>query len=273
MRNRTIQSGAMVIAAILASTTRAADIDLNKMLNEKGPAVVTVKFVLKISMGQMFGGDQESETEISGVLIDDKGLVLCSNTQLGGFIGMMKSMMGSMGGEMSATPTDIKVLIGDDTEGKEADLVARDTELDLAWVRLKTPSEKALAFVDFGKSAKLAIGDRVFSLRRLGKYFARTAVISESRIGGQTQKPRDLYSTASGLDASMGAPVFGADGQPAGLIVMQMPDGQDAGDNPMAMMGRLSGMQDMMGGFILPAATIVKATERALATAKEGESK
>lgn len=263
----------VLAVALLAVTARAGEIDLKKMLDDKGHALVTVKFVLKVNMGQMFGGDQESETEISGVLIDAKGLVLCSNTQLGGFIGMMKSMMGSMGNDMSATPTDLKVLIGDDAEGREAELVARDTELDLAWIRIKTPGEVPFPFVDLSKSTKIKTGDQVFALRRLGKYFARSAVVSECRIGGQTQKPRELYVPATALSASLGAPVFAVDGQPAGIIVMQMPEADDSAGNPMAMMGRMSGMQDMMSGFILPAPTIVKATERALATAGGDETK
>ena len=46
-------------------------------------------------MGGM--GDQESDSEVTGVMIDPKGLVLCSNTQLGGFTGIMKQFMGPMG--------------------------------------------------------------------------------------------------------------------------------------------------------------------------------
>ena len=267
-------AGAAVFFGVFGIKVHAAGVDLGKMLTDKGQALVTVKFVLKVSMPGMFGGggDHESDTEITGVLIDPKGLVLCSNSQLGGFVSMMKSMMGPMGSQMTATPTDLKVLIGDDTEGKEADLVARDTELDLAWVRLKTPSDQALPFVDFAKSSKIAVGDDVFALRRLGKFFARTAIISECRIGGVTQKPRELMIPATALNAAMGAPVFASDGQPAGIIVMQVPEAEDGGENPMAMLGRMSGMQDMMSGFILPSAAIVKATQRALATASE-ESK
>lgn len=258
-------AGALILFLASANVAAAADIDLNKMLAEKGPSLVTVKFVLKISMGQMFGGDQESDTEITGVLIDPKGLVLCSNTQLGGFVSMMKSMMGSMGGQMSATPTDLKVLIGDDAEGKDADLVARDTELDLAWIRLKSPSEVPLPYVDFSKASKLSVGDDMFAMRRLGKFFARTPIITECRIGGITQKPRELMIPSAALGSGMGAPVFTASGQPAGIIIMQVPESEGS-DNPMAMMGRMAGMQDMMSGFILPSAAIVKATERALAT-------
>lgn len=267
----------MVLAAMgtmcICAAVHAVETDLNKMLNEKSPALVTVKFVLKVSMGQKFGGDNESDTEITGVMIDPKGMVLCSNTQLGGFVSMMKSMMGSMGSQFSATPTDLKVLVGDDTEGREAELVARDTELDLAWIRMKSPADKPYDYVDFSKAAKVSVGDTIVSLRRLGKYFGRQAAIAESRIGGVIQKPRELLLPASALGTSLGSPVFVRDGQPLGMIIMQVPEAEGSAENPMAMMSRMSGMQDMMAGFILPAATIIKATERAMATSGSAESK
>ncbi len=272
MKRRMLPGGAfgwtLVLVGLACSrcAIAAEAIPYDKFLAERGPMLVTVKFVLKVSMGSMFGGDEETDTEITGVMIDAKGLVLCSNTQLGGFIGMLKSMMGSMGGEMSATPTDLKVLVGDDTEGRDAELIARDTELDLAWVRIKEPGEKEYAYVDFAKSAKPAIGDTVISIRRLGKFFARSAVVAEGRIGGTTSKPRELLIPTGGLAGGLGAPVFDASGKPVGVMVMQAPEAEDSGGNPMAMLGRMSGMQDMMSGFLLPADIVVKATERALAT-------
>ena len=241
----------------------------SKLLTDKSPAIVSIKFVLKVNMGAMFGGgqEQESESEVNGVLIDAKGLVLCSNTQLAGFVGMMKQFMGEMGSQMTATPTDIKVLVGDDAEGKEAEIIARDTELDLAWVRIKNPGEAPFPFVDFSQSASAKVGEEVYAVRRLGKFFARSTVAAEGRIAGTTTKPRDLTIPTGNIGTAYGMPVFGAGGKPIGVVVMQVPESEGSDGNPMAMLGRMSGMQDMMNGFILPAAEVVKATKRALETA------
>jgi hypothetical protein len=97
--------------------------------------------------------------------------------------------------------------------------------------------------------------------------------VAECRIGGITQKPRELMIPTGGLGSSLGAPVFAANGQPAGILVMQVPEAEGSADNPMALLGRVFGMQDMMTGFILPSATVVKATERAMATPGPRESK
>lgn len=254
--------------AFSAGTTSHADDaqEYAKILKDREPALVTVKFVLKVKLGGMMGGmgDQESDTEITGVMIDPKGLVLCSNTQLGGFTGLMKRFMGGRGGEITATPTDLKVLIGDDVEGVDAELIARDSELDLAWVKVKEPAETPYPFVDFADGARAEIGDRVFAIREMDKYFGRSPVVAEGRIGGKTLKPRELYIPTAEFATAMGMPVYSAKGQVIGVMVMQMPMDEESDENPLAMMSMMSGMQDMMGGFILPAANVVKATSRAL---------
>ncbi len=260
--------------SVPASTRADGPAEYEKWLAEKSPALVTIKFVLKVKMGGMMGGmgDQESDSEVTGVMIDPKGLILCSNTQLGGFTGMMRRFMGPTGGSITAAPTDIKVLVGDDTEGLEAKLVARDTELDLAWVRIKEPGDAKFDHCDFSNAATPTIGQRLFAVRRMGKFFDRVAAVSEGRVGGVTTKPRDLYVPAGNLWIGLGLPVFNTDGTVVGVGIMQLPDAEDAEMNPMSMLGDLFNMQDMMGGLILPAPEVVKATKRALETAEADES-
>lgn len=267
-----------VLTMIVAGATEVAaageTTEYRRLLNDKGPALVTVKFVLKVKMGGMMAGmgDQESENEITGVMINPKGLVLCSNTQFGGFAAVLSRMMGSMAGNITATPTDLKVLIGDDAEGRDAELLARDSELDLVWVKLKEPGDKPFSHVDFTKGVKPEIGQRVIAIRRMGKYFARTVVVAGGWITGVTSKPRDLFVPSTDIAMAHGVPVFTADGRIVGLTVMQMPDEGDVGGNPMALLGRMSNMQEMMTGFILPADEVAKATRRALDSDKSPET-
>lgn len=259
-----------LLAATASPSAQAAESDeYQKFLNKKSPAVVRVKFVLKVKMGGMMAGmgDQESENEINGVMIDPKGLVLCSNSQLGGFVSMISRMMGPAGAGISATPTDFKILLGDDVEGREAELLARDTELDLAWVKIKEPGDKPFEHVDFSKGAKPEIGERVVAVRRMGKYFARSAVVIEGHIGGVTAKPRDLYVPSGEIAMAFGLPIYLRDGKVIGVTILQMPEEEDVEPDPMAMFGRLSNMQEMMSGVILPAADVAKATRRARASA------
>ncbi len=265
-----------VIAATICLFTvvAPAETDMYKsLLERRAPVLVTVKFVLKTSMGGMMGGmgDQESESEVTGVMIDPKGLVLCSDTQLGGFMRMLARMMPMMGGNVNATPTDIKVLVGDDAEGREAELVARDSELDLAWIRIKDAGDAKFDYLDLTKGASVSVGQRVVAVRRMGKYFGRAATVIEGRIAGTTKKPRDLYVPSIEFSMAQGLPIYTEGGKLVGFTITQTPDADDSGGgfNPLAMMSQMSNMQEMMAGLILPAASAAKATKRALASAEE----
>lgn len=257
--------GALALTA--AGTGLAQETDFQTLIGQRSPALVTIKFVLKVKMGGMMAsmGDSENEQEITGVMIRPDGLVLCSNTQLGGTAGMMRRVLGSLG-EVTTTPTDLKVLIGDDTEGVEAELVARDTELDLAWVRIKQPAAQEYAHVDFAAAAEPKLGDRLLSLRRMGKYFDRVPIVSEARVAAVTRKPRPLLVPSSTLGA-LGLPAFTADGKVVGVNVLQMPETSDSSSGPMGMLSSVASMEEMMTGLILPASEVVRATQRALESA------
>lgn len=267
--NRFLQAGACVAVFYVCTAFAFASVDVPKLAKDKGPALVTLKFVLKVSAPMMGNEEEESDTEVTGVMIDPKGIVLCSNTQLAGFLGMMKKMMGPMGAQITATPTDLKVLVGDDTEGKEGELIARDTELDLAWVKIKEPGDKPYDYVDLKKNASPEVGQTIVVVRRMGKYFNRSTVVAESRIGGATTKPRPLFVPSVAMGMTLGLPVFSAGGDLVGILISQAPESEDAEFNPFAMMSALGDMQESMTGLILPAAEVAKATARAL----EGQEK
>lgn len=242
------------IAVLFAAAPYAGAVqdtaDFEKLIKDKSPAYVTVKFVLKL---RSEFGDRETESECTGVMIEPKGLVLVSNSRLG-----LGSFMRRFGG--TATPTDIKVLIGEDTEGVEAKLLGRDTELDLAWVQIKEPSEKPYAFVDLEKAATPLRGQRLVCIRRMAKYFDRAFVVTEGRVAGRTKKPRDLFVPGGGMEIEPGLPVFAADGTVVGVVVTQMPDSEELEGGGLAS---VMGMRDMLSGLVLPSAEVMKATKRA----------
>ena len=279
---------AALLAAGAAAPAAAAEADeaaFRRVLAERAPAVVTVRFVLKIELGGTMGGamggeGQEAEGEISGVVVDPGGLVLCSNTLLGGFANLLGRLMG--GGsdfEVKATPTDLEVLIGDATEGLPARLVARDSDLDLAWLQIETPPA-ALASIDLATGVPARVGEPFVAVRRLDKVFARAPALIEGRIGGETTKPRRLWVPAASQFGGHGLPVFNGEGALLGITVMQFPDADDAGGGgPMAMMLESSRLEEVLSAVILPASEVARATalarelaaERAPAAGEGGE--
>ncbi|MFQ5490135.1 MAG: trypsin-like peptidase domain-containing protein [Phycisphaerae bacterium] len=251
--------GMLALVLLLGtSTALAQEIDRGRyeaLVKDKSPALVTVKFVLKVKSP---GGERERETEVTGLMIEGTGLVVCANSQLGGMITLMARARG-MGSSVTANPTDIKVLVGDDTEGVDATLLARDTELDLAWVKIDEPASKPYAHIELSRRADAKIGTPTFSIRRMGKFFDRVAVISEGWIGAIAHKPRDLFVAEGAMTVEPGLPIFTADGALVGLFVIQMPETEEA----LSALESGNSMQDMARGLILPAAEVAKATARA----------
>lgn len=258
-RSRVSLIPAVVLIGAAGALARADESAYEKLIQQRGGAIVTVKFVLKVSAQ---GRERESDGEVSGAMIDARGLVLCSNTQLGGLNPMMRRMVG----DLSITPTELKVLVAPDTVGAEATLIARDTELDLAWVQINEPAAAPYAFIDFDKPARAGVGTKVLSLKRMGRFYERALLVGETRVGGTLKKPRDLLVLTT-ADGSLGLPVFTADGAVIGVSIVQAPESEDAG----GMFGNMSDVQVLAGSLILPAADVAKATARAREVAA-GES-
>ncbi len=228
--------------------------DYQSFVDKTAPALVTVKFVLKV---QGAGGQREIEREFTAAMVEPKGIVLCSSVQLG-----TSKLMRRFSG--TATPTDIKILIGDDTEGVDAKLLASDSDLDLSWLQIKEPSEEGYSFVDFGAGCSVPVGGTLLTISRMDKFFDRAPLLSQGLLGGKTRKPRELLLPSSGLDVSPGMPIFAEDGSTVGVVVIQSPDPEDIAANP-----RMTGQST--AALILPSAEVVKATNQAMETAAEDE--
>lgn len=222
----------------------------------RGPAIVTIKYVLK-------DGEEESEEEVQGFLVDQTGLVLTSNVLMGGVPEAFKQMMGGR----NRSPKEIKVLIGDDNEGLAGTLVARDSELDLAWVQITKLGETKVTFVNVESGKAAGLGDQLFTVERLGKFNDRAQVINESRVRAVVSKPRTLILPGREHESSFGMPVFGADGAFLGVSVLQLPSREEM----EADQGGMSAMRAYRGGWILPAADVAKATALAREQAKSGK--
>jgi len=276
-----LSAGLLFAPAAYAQTAAAAvrppvatQDGIAKVIAERAAALVTVKFVLAVEGGP--GGENELEAEAGGLMIDGTGLVLVSNLEMGGSPGRQRAR---------AQAKNIKVLIGDDTEGVDAKLIGRDSELELAWVQIDTPADKAYAAVDLAKGATgkdaggagdagvvgiVKVGDTLVGLDRMNKYYDRALVAFTTQVGGLTKKPRNLIIPAGGKIEWIGLPLFTVSGEFAGISVLQ-PIGADEED-PSAMrnMGRTAGFD--RGLKVMPAAEIAASTARAVEAFKRGKA-
>ncbi len=251
--------------------------DPHRLIAERAGVLVTVKFVLKVKMAGA-GADREIEGETVCPVIGADGLVLCSNTELGGYVSLMSQMMGRGGGfDVSAAPRDIEVIPTDGGEGLDARLVARDSERDLAWVQVEegaeTPGTFAPEHLDLADRAELAAGDRFYRLRRMDQFFGSVPVVTEGVVAAVIDKPRRLLVPSEPATGGFGLPVFSAAGRLVGVTVIQMPAAEDPIDSMLSrglsFLSSSAKLQDMVGGLILPAAEIAKATRLAREVAAE----
>jgi S1-C subfamily serine protease len=234
------------LPAAPASAQTTPKVDASALVGKAAAPLVTVKFVLAMD-------SEESEGEATGTMVSGDGVVLLANDALGGFA----SMMGA-----SITPKNIKVLVGDDTQGVDAKLVARDTELNLAWLRIDTPPATPYAFVDFAASTDAAIGEDLFVVRKMNKYFGRTPQVVQTTVSALTTKPRKLLiPSTSNMSNDRGIPVYNAAGKVVGLTTILLPEREEM------QMRDESLMRDLMVGMILPAKDIADATKNAMETA------
>ncbi|MFT3684796.1 MAG: hypothetical protein QM783_07665 [Phycisphaerales bacterium] len=232
----------------------AAEPNFGSIVADRSPAMVGVKFIASI---EFRGQTQEVEGEAMALMIDAKGLLVVSGSEVGQRKGM------------SATLKEIKILIGDDTEGVPAKLIGRDSELDLAWLRIEKPADKGYSAIDAAKSATPKLGDTLVGVDRMSKYFDHAPVAFTTTVGGITKKPRTLLIPSGGMVLGVGLPIFNAGGEFVGMSVIQSANA-DSED------GMNSRSQDRMSYFdrglkILPAAEIASATARAIEAEKSGK--
>lgn len=257
---------AVGLAAVVAAPVRSAPTPVapaahddnaalyTSLVEKAGGSIVTLKMVLKFQ-GM---GDEGRDHEVSGLMIDPKGLILVSNVMIGG------SARG-----MVITPSDVKVLFANEdesSEGLKARMIVRDSELDLAWFQIEDEKAKDRTFtaVDLAANSETSLGSKLYTVQRMDKFFDRTTFVTEGSCGGMTAKPRKLV-IPSGFQVEPGGAVFGADGKLVGVGAIILPSEDDLD------MGNAGQMYNRTGPLILPAAEVKSATDRAKEMAAKGE--
>lgn len=257
----------LLLLSVLSSPgpAAAATAPLGRLLADKAPTVVPVRLVLKTEM--KFGGnaqDQESRLEMEGAVVDPSGLVMIANTALAP--GRMFALMGrsTEGAEITATPTDIKIVLGPEEKEYGAFLAATDSKVDLAFLQVEGLGDRRLPAVDFAAAAKPAVGDRLAVVTRLAKGFDTAPYAELAQVVGEIAKPRPA-SVLSGT-AVFGMPAYTLEGRLAGAVIT-LESGVAPGDGDS--FGFASAMRMLAGGgglirpFLLPASALQSLVERA----------
>jgi hypothetical protein len=201
-----------------------------KIFAEKQECVVWVSAVAKVAFSaegakdqSLNLPDQENKVEALGTIIDREGLVVAALNQLDpsrNITGREFRVGGSMVKiEAAATLKEVKVTMPDGTD-IPAEIVMRDSDLDLAFIRIKTASKEAkgieLKALDLKASGPGQVADEVVSISRMDEVLNRVPAASRGQISAVTRKPRE-FVRAGGI--TQGCPTFLMDGRLLGIAV------------------------------------------------------
>ncbi len=259
---------ALLLAALFAPAQGAALEETGRRLvKDLSDAVVTVQIV--VQQGISFGGQertvQEQKSETTGTIIGPDGLTVVSLTTVDPSAMVDRLMRSGRDGmssdfDFDVNLTDARLLMPDGRE-VPATMVLRDRDLDLAFLRPIAPQANPFVYVDLTASRDVELLDAVFVVSRMGRVGARQPAISMDRVHAQIKRPRPFYVLSQTMAAAnkLGAPVFGEDGAPVGVLVLRSVATPGSG----GMSGMFGGLEAMgMLPIVQPAVDILETAEQ-----------
>ncbi|HZL42807.1 MAG TPA: serine protease [Verrucomicrobiae bacterium] len=248
-------SAALLFAAGFATPAIASELadKGREIFNKNQHAVVTVEIVLKQTYSQsgQTSGPRETKQSATGTVVDSSGLTVLalSACDPGDMYQRMQPRY-----KVETEVTDVNILLADGTE-LPAEIVLRDKDLDLAFLRPKVKPATPMSAVDLSQSAPAQVLDELITLNRLNKAASRAYAAGIEHVAAVVQKPRTFYVPESNTSASsLGSPAFQPNGKLVGVLVLRAIS-SDSGGN--------YNYNQNVTSIILPADAILKAAKQA----------
>jgi S1-C subfamily serine protease len=217
-------------------------------------AVITVQAVLKTtySGNGRSSNPTEVKQDLTGTVIDPSGLTVLALSSVD-----PAELYRRMSDEFKTVDTqinDLKLLLDDGTE-VPAEIVLRDRDLDLAFIRPKTKPASPMEAVDLTKSSTVDLLEPVIALNRLNRAAGRAYSASVERIDAVIQKPRTFYiPDTTQSTTSLGSPAFALNGNIVGIFVMRAVTGGESSSR---------NVRENMTAILIPAEDILKGAKQA----------
>jgi S1-C subfamily serine protease len=187
-------------------------------------AVVTVEVVLKASYSKDGQSAPSSETryDLTGTVLDSSGLTAVAHSACDPAEFYKRVMPSYAEYKVESEITSVKILLEDNTE-VPAEVVLRDKDLDLAFVRPKTALDRPMDSVNFEKNTTPKVLEQVVTLNRLNQASGRAYSACVERIIGVMKNPRPFFlHDGAGAGTKLGCPVFSLNGDVIGLTAMRV---------------------------------------------------
>ena len=252
-----------VVFSVFSLAVQADDVSVKgRAIGDKNKdAVVTIQLVVKqkFSFPGSPSQDSESKVESTGTVISADGITVASLSEIDPTSVIEAMMAGNpqmQGMKMETEIQDAKLLLSDGSE-VPAEIILRDKDLDMAFVRPVTKPETPMTFVDMSKSGEALQLDQVVSINRLGKVARRAHSYSIERIEAIVQKPRTFYIPGNAqTNTGLCTPAFNLDGDPIGVFLVRAIKDSSGG-------GMFGGGDSNVLVILLPAIDIQEAVAQA----------
>jgi hypothetical protein len=181
---------------------------------KRGDAVVTVKFVMSVTAS---GKEERIEDRTQALLVSADGLLLVPDRAVSMDFRQLMGASAGQGAAPVAKSSEFRVRLAGSEDWLPADLVTRDTQIGLAWLRLRKPPG-VLSFVDLDQGVTAEPGMTFFSLLRTSDEWGGVPVFRVGSVIGETHTPKTLLL----VDGVPGM-AFSADGAPMGYVDVDFP--------------------------------------------------
>lgn len=234
------------------------------LLEQKAAAIVTVRVVLKTEMN--FGGqgrNTESREEVQGVVVSGDGLILTSYDTF--------RSEEDEGGEfhVKRVPQEIKIVFEDEEKEYDAEIVATDKKVNLAFLKVKDLEGRTLAPVSFAEPTTVEVGAEVVAVSRLAKGYDYAPYVRTGRVSGTIRKPRKALILEGAIHGE-GLPVYTPAGEVIGVLTSIESGLAEESSGRGGFFRLFSSSGD---SFVLPGKVVARLIEQAARQAEEQAKK
>ena len=219
-----------------------------RLVASHASSVVRVSFVFSSTMQ---GNEQSRESSTTGVVIDNRGLVLVPKLIVAPNFSGMDKLSAEQKASFRFETRDFRVHFAGVDNPIEASALTSDADLGVAWLQLKAPLPELLRPLDLSDTADAAPGQAYYTLERLDKKFGEAPIVSWGVLVGSIALPRRAFvvNGAPGLALS-------AEGKVIGYVAMDLDASNEGLSDDASTSQRL---------LMSPARKLIAANRRAIA--------
>ncbi len=209
-----LQIFSLLLLALAPAAPALAQVDdyrpiYRALVDKHADSVVTIKFVMSVNSS---GKEERIEDRTQGLVVSADGLLLIPDRAVSVDFADMMPGGSNDGSAPVAKSSEFRVRLPGSDDWLPADLVTRDSQIGLAWLRLRNP-KGALGFVDLSDGVRAEPGMVFFSLMRTSDEWGGVPVFRPGLVLGETRTPtfRLMVDGVPGL-------AFSHDGKPMGYV-------------------------------------------------------